>query len=198
VLFYVRPEFLEDLWYLHLNAVEEPNSLPLTGRTLVRPFELRHILEAAPPPGDDGPDRRELRSRYAALLERRVGLPQRASWCFFPAKERPNGWSLVQFGRGFLHIYETWLRDLLPLCHALVEAGFVPAREDTRGEDGPTIDLLTRAVVCPAARLLAPLELWSRDGRVKLIHPPLGHDLWGLGEPGDVGAFRIEPNPSDN
>ena len=192
VLFHVRPERLADLWDLHQRAVEGPEPLHLSGRTLLRPFELRRILDAELVLPNKLRRLHELDAEYAALLERSLGLPHPTDGRVTIAKEGitegTTGWALVRWGGGYLHVCETWIRDLLPFCEALVEAGFVPAREDPRPGDGPTIDLLTRAVVCPALRLLAPLELWSTDARFKLTHPPLGRELWGLGEPSDAEA----------
>jgi len=193
VLFHVRPERLADLWDLHQRAIEGSQPLHLSGRTLLRRFELRRPLELGAGPGHE---LFELDSECAALLERILGLPQLPTGTVSLQREETTGWALVRQGGGYLHVCETWIRDLLPLCEALVEAGFVPTREDVRPEARPAIDLLTRAVVCPAFRLLAPLELWSTDAKLKLTHAPLGHELWGRGEPDDAEAARPEPHPS--
>jgi len=202
VLFHVRPERLADLWDLHQRLVGEPEPLHMSGRTLLRPFELRCVFAEEPGPLHE---LFELESEYGALMERILGVPHpRNHWVLIAEEEIAGGgegWALVRRGSGHLHVCETFLRDLLPLCEALVEAGFVPAREDRQLGEGPAIELLTRAVVCPALRVLGNLALRSTDARFELIHPALGRELWGVGELGDEEpeeGFEEEEEPGED
>jgi len=185
VVFPVRPDRLADLWDLHQQAVEGPDPLQVSGRTLLRPVELRRPFEPSAGPAHE---LFELDSECAALLERTLGFPQPPTGPVVSEWEETTGWAIVREGPGYLHVCETWIRDLLPLCDALVEAGLVP----TRGDGRPAVDLLSRAVVCPAFALLAPLELWSTDGKLRLTHAPLARDLWSLGEPGRPSGVLLD------